>query len=163
MLAMEARPVGGSPSVRSPSPVRDDGTHPFQRKSDEEDSYTPATLVEEKSVGEAIGTFSSPTESIQYTPTSPVVDQEVESDHPDIASFEKHTKGVGMRMLSKFGYRKGQGLGKYGQGRAEPIEVREHPLREGLGYAGESSEDDSPVIHCTHCRKFGHDVDHCWE
>jgi hypothetical protein len=64
MLAMEARPVGGSPSARSPSPVRDDGTHPFQRQSDEEDSYTPATLVEEKSVGEAIGTFSSPAESM---------------------------------------------------------------------------------------------------
>jgi hypothetical protein len=68
-----------------------------------------------------------------------------------------------MRMLSKFGYGKGQGLGKYGQGRAEPIEVRERPLREGLGYAGESSEDESPVIRCTHCQKFGHDADHCWE
>jgi hypothetical protein len=58
---------------------------------------------------------------------------------------------------------KGQGLGKYGQGRAEPIEVRERPLHEGLGYAGESSEDDNPVVCCTHCQKFGHDVDHCWE
>jgi hypothetical protein len=94
MLAMEERPVGGSPSVRSPSPVRDDGTHPFCRKSDEEDSYTPATLVEEQSVGEAIGTFSSPVESTHYTPASPVVDQEVESNHQDIATFEKHTKGL---------------------------------------------------------------------
>jgi hypothetical protein len=78
-VSNEERPVGRSPSVRSPSPVRDDGTHPFHRKSNEEDSYTPSTLVEEQSVGEAIGTFSSPTESIQYTPASPVADQEVVS------------------------------------------------------------------------------------
>jgi hypothetical protein len=107
MLAMEARRVGGSPSARSPSPVRDDETHPFWRQSDEEDSYTPATPVEEQSIGEAIGTFSSPVESTDYTPASPVVDQEVESNHPEIAAFEKHTKGVGMRMLSKFGYQEG--------------------------------------------------------
>jgi hypothetical protein len=59
MLAMEARRVGGSPSARILSPIRDDETHPFRRQSNEEDSYTPATLVEEKSIGEAIGTFSS--------------------------------------------------------------------------------------------------------
>jgi hypothetical protein len=87
----------------------------------------------------------------------------VESNHPKIASFEKHTKGFSMRMLSKFGYGKGQGLGKYGQGRAEPIELHERPLWEGLGYVGESSKDESPVIHCTHCQKFGYDDDHYWE
>jgi hypothetical protein len=91
--------------------------------------------VEEQSVGESIGTFSSPMESTQYTPTSPVVDQELESGNQDIANFQKHTKGIGMKMLSKFGYMKGKGLGKHGQGRAQPIEVRERPLHEGLGYA----------------------------
>jgi hypothetical protein len=64
MLVMEARPVGGSTSVRSPSPIKVHGTHPFQRKPDEEDSYTLATLVEEQSIGEAIGTFSSPVETL---------------------------------------------------------------------------------------------------
>jgi hypothetical protein len=76
-----------------------------------------------------------PLESIDYPPDSPVVDQEVESNHLEITTFEKHTKGVSMRILSKFRYRKGQGLGKNGQGIDEPIEVHEHPLREGLGYA----------------------------
>jgi hypothetical protein len=104
MLATEARPVGGSPSTRIPSPNRDDGTHPFHRKSDEEDFYTPTTLFEEELVGVVNGTFSSLEKRIQYTPASPVVDQEVESNHPNIASFVKHTKGVGMRILSKFGY-----------------------------------------------------------
>ena len=104
MLAMEARWVGGIPSNRSPIPVRDDETHPFQRQSYEEDSYTPVTPVEEKSIGEAIGTFSSPAESTDYTPALPIVDQEVESNRLDIAAFEKHTKGVGIRNLSKFSY-----------------------------------------------------------
>jgi hypothetical protein len=45
VLAMEERLVGGSPSVRSPSPVKDDETHSFCRQSYEEDSYTTATLV----------------------------------------------------------------------------------------------------------------------
>jgi hypothetical protein len=60
MWVMEARPVGGSPSVIRLSPIRDDGNHPFHRQLDEEDSYTPTTPVEERSIGEAIGTFSSP-------------------------------------------------------------------------------------------------------
>jgi len=157
---MEARLVGGCPSTRSPSHVKDDGTHPFQRKSDEEDSYTPTTLVEEKSVGEAISTFTLPVENTDYTPDSPIADQEVESDHMEITTFEKHTKGFGMIMLSKLGYGKGQGLGKYGQGRAKPIEVHERSLRQGLGYAGEYFEEDIPVIHCTHCQNFGYDADH---
>jgi hypothetical protein len=42
------------------------------------------------------------------------------------------------------------------------IEVCEHPLWEALGYAEESSEEDSPVIHCTQCRKFGPDANHYW-
>jgi hypothetical protein len=102
MLETEVRPVGGSPSARSPSPVRDDGNHPFWRQSDEEDSYTLVTPVEEKLVGESIGTFSSPAESTDYTLASLVVDQEVESDHLEIETFEKHNKGFGMRMLSNF-------------------------------------------------------------
>jgi hypothetical protein len=41
--------------------------------------------------------------------------------------------------------------------------VHERPLWEGLGYAGESSEDESPVIRCIHYQKFRHDIEHCWE
>jgi hypothetical protein len=47
VLTIEERPVGRSPFVRSLSPVKDDEIHPFHGKSDEEDSYTPTTPVEE--------------------------------------------------------------------------------------------------------------------
>jgi hypothetical protein len=113
-----------------------------------------ATPVEEQSVGEAIGTFSSPAESTQYTPASPVVDQEVESGNQDIATFEKHTKGIGMNMLSKFGYRKGQGLGKHGQGRAKPMSVENDHSMKDWDTSEESTNDNNPVVCCTHCQKF---------
>ena len=66
-------------------------------------------------------------------------------------------------MISKFGYKKGQGLGKHRQGRAKPIEVRKRPLNEGLGYAEESTDENNPMFCCTHYQKFEHDVKHCWE
>jgi hypothetical protein len=48
--------------------------------------------------------------------------------------FEKHTKGVGLRILTKMGYEKGKGLGCRGQGIVNPIEVEERPRYLGLGY-----------------------------
>jgi hypothetical protein len=41
--------------------------------------------------------------------------------------FEKHTKGVGLRILTKMGYEKGKGLGCIGQCILNPIEVEERP------------------------------------
>ena len=58
--------------------------------------------------------------------------------------FEKHTKGVGLRILTKMGYEKGKGLGRQGQGIVNPIKVEERPRYLGLGYGegdlGESSK-----------------------
>jgi hypothetical protein len=59
-------------------------------------------------------------------------------------AFEKHTRGVGLKLLTKMGYEEGKGLGCKGQGIVNPIEVVERPRYLGLGYGevdlGESSK-----------------------
>lgn len=79
---------------------------------------------------------------------------EVKNDSPisydfhddEFASFEKHTIGIGSKLLKKMGYQ-GKGLGIKGEGIINPIKAEEFPCRAGLGYAkkemGESSNTTS--------------------
>jgi len=48
-------------------------------------------------------------------------------------AFEKHTSGVGSKLLAKWGYENGSGLGKDGRGMQTPIQVESRPKRLGLG------------------------------
>ena len=48
--------------------------------------------------------------------------------------FEQYTTGFGSRMLAKWGFQgQGSGLGREGQGRAEPLVACMHPKHAGLG------------------------------
>uniref|UniRef100_A0A8C7ZGJ6 Tuftelin-interacting protein 11 n=1 Tax=Oryzias sinensis TaxID=183150 RepID=A0A8C7ZGJ6_9TELE len=67
-----------------------------------------------------------------------------------IGTWEKHTKGIGQKLLQKMGYQPGKGLGKNAQGIVNPIEAK---VRKGKGAVGaygnertQQSLQDFPVV-----------------
>lgn len=67
-------------------------------------------------------------------------------------AFEMHTTGFGSKMMAKMGFTEGSGLGKDGQGIAEPIEAIQRPKSLGLG--ADSSGTDTN-LYKTESNRFG--------
>ncbi|CAF3777327.1 unnamed protein product [Adineta steineri] len=69
---------------------------------------------------------------------------ETDPEHKRIGVFEKHTKGIGRRLLERQGWRDGQGLGSSVEGMAEALSADGGKLsvkdKTGLGYTGEKIE-----------------------
>ncbi|XP_036382847.1 tuftelin-interacting protein 11 [Megalops cyprinoides] len=68
----------------------------------------------------------------------------------DLGHWEKHTRGIGQKLLQKMGYMPGKGLGKNAQGIVNPIEAK---VRKGKGAVGaygnertQQSLQDFPVV-----------------
>lgn len=49
-----------------------------------------------------------------------------------LGEWETHTKGIGSKLMAKMGYITGQGLGKNGQGKAEPVPIQLLPQGKSL-------------------------------
>jgi len=54
--------------------------------------------------------------------------------NPEFGAFEKNTKGIGMKLLLRMGYKPGEGLGKSGEGITEPIQAKLRSKQTGLGF-----------------------------
>ncbi|KAJ6296218.1 hypothetical protein OIU78_024122 [Salix suchowensis] len=65
------------------------------------------------------------------------------SSSSKFGAFEVHTTGFGSKMMAKMGFIEGGGLGKDGQGMAQPIEVTQRPKSLGLGVDFSNISSDS--------------------
>lgn len=65
--------------------------------------------------------YELPAEEIEILPTT--------SFGQNLGGWEKHTKGIGSKLMAKMGYITGTGLGKNSEGRIEPVEA--FPVPEG--------------------------------
>jgi tuftelin-interacting protein 11 len=65
-----------------------------------------------------------------------------------LGNWEKHTRGIGMKLLQKMGYESGKGLGSKGEGIVTPVEATLRPGRAALGAYGPEHKKPKGSLQC---------------
>ncbi|XP_002736553.1 tuftelin-interacting protein 11, partial [Saccoglossus kowalevskii] len=63
-----------------------------------------------------------------------------------IGTWEKHTKGIGQKLLLQMGYQPGKGLGKTGQGIVIPVEAHKRKGKGAISYHGPERPNKPPQV-----------------
>lgn len=64
----------------------------------------------------------------------------VELTCKEFGKWQQYTKGIGLKYLTKFGYEYGKGIGKYKQGRSDPVPIKKIKKNCGLDFINENIE-----------------------
>ncbi|XP_075517873.1 septin and tuftelin-interacting protein 1 homolog 1 [Primulina tabacum] len=103
----------------------------IEADKDEDEDFLPAGFGKRIKEGAKLRQEREKEKAVLAKKSSQAMRRELEPS--DVGSFEKHTKGIGMKLLEKMGY-KGGGLGKNEQGILSPIEAKLRPKNMGMGF-----------------------------
>ncbi|XP_038046146.1 zinc finger CCCH-type with G patch domain-containing protein-like [Patiria miniata] len=91
-----------------PSPPLSSSSEDDSDEDDDDDVSLPST------------SYSRPDEQQEEFPC---VAWRPSGDGVPLGEWEAHTRGIGSKLMAKMGYEFGKGLGRYGEGRVEPVEA----------------------------------------
>ncbi|KAJ2804905.1 hypothetical protein H4R20_002312 [Coemansia guatemalensis] len=113
------------------------GSEPDDDRQSDSSSETDGTTSASESSSSARSELAQPSSGDNSaTPSLP--------PPPPSKEFGKFASSAVWGMMAKMGYRHGEGLGKHGEGRVEPVQVRLRRAGEGISFSGSEAPRDHP-------------------
>ncbi|KAJ2815775.1 hypothetical protein FBU31_006804, partial [Coemansia sp. 'formosensis'] len=152
------RPVGfvaasvGSAATEDRDKITSDGDDASNSDSDVSSSGTSSSSASDDDGHKEEPSTEYNSDLLQSTGATPVLHRGPvkTSAPPKSKDFGKFASGAVWNMMAKMGYKPGEGLGKHGEGRIEPIQVTLRRAGEGISFSGserplESKDSPAPM------------------